>query len=209
HTPTSPPPTAASCGRSPRAASTSPWACRSAGATRCSAARPRSLGSARTGSRCFPSPRDTTARPTRSSSPAAPCTRCCATSDPTWCRSKKNPPHPRPSRSYAPPAISACPRSCSPIRTWSCRCRGSRAGGDRWHLTVVGDGPDRERLERLASDLRLAARVRWAGALPPEDVRKLWPELDVLVLPARALPTWAEPAAHVVAEAMAYEVAVV
>ncbi|HLB82474.1 MAG TPA: glycosyltransferase family 4 protein, partial [Gemmatimonadales bacterium] len=79
----------------------------------------------------------------------------------------------------------------------------------RWHLTVVGDGPDRERLERLASDLRLAARVRWAGALPPEDVRKLWPELDVLVLPARAMPTWAEPAAQVVAEAMAYEVAVV
>src|SRR5256885_16873798 len=34
----------------------------------------------------------------------------------------------------------------------------------RWHLTVVGDGPDRERLERLASDLRLAARVRWTGA---------------------------------------------
>jgi len=79
----------------------------------------------------------------------------------------------------------------------------------RWHLTVVGDGPDRERLERLASELRLAARIRWAGALPPDDVRALWPELDVLVMPARALPTWAEPAAHVVAEAMAYEVAVV
>src|SRR2546425_6225938 len=41
----------------------------------------------------------------------------------------------------------------------------------RSHLTVVGDGPDRERLERLASDLRLAARVRWSGALPPEGVR--------------------------------------
>src|SRR5947199_411130 len=66
----------------------------------------------------------------------------------------------------------------------------------RWHLTVVGDGPDRERLERLASDLRLAARVRWSGALPPEEVPKLWPELDVLVLPAHDLPTWAEPAAH-------------
>ena len=79
----------------------------------------------------------------------------------------------------------------------------------RWHLTVVGDGPDRERLERLASDLRLAARVRWMGALPPEEVPKLWPELDVLVLPARGLPTWAEPAAHVVAEAMAHEVTVV
>src|SRR2546421_8139601 len=55
----------------------------------------------------------------------------------------------------------------------------------RWHLTVVGDGPDRERLERLASDLRLAARVRWSGALPPQGVPKLWPALDVLVLPAR------------------------
>ncbi len=81
--------------------------------------------------------------------------------------------------------------------------------GYRWHLTVVGDGPDRERLERLASDLRLAARIRWAGALPPEEVPKLWPELDVLVLPARAVPTWAEPAANVVAEAMAHEVSVV
>ena len=81
--------------------------------------------------------------------------------------------------------------------------------GHRWHLTVVGDGPDRERLERLASELRLAARVRWTGALPPAEVPKLWPELDVLVLPARAVHTWAEPAAHVVAEAMAHEVAVV
>ncbi len=81
--------------------------------------------------------------------------------------------------------------------------------GHRWHLTVVGDGPDRERLERVASQLRLAARIRWAGALPPEEIPKLWSELDVLVMPARDLPTWAEPAAHVVAEAMAYEVAVV
>src|SRR5438876_888312 len=42
-----------------------------------------------------------------------------------------------------------------------------------------------------------------------EEVPKRWPELDVLVLPARGLPTWAEPAAHVVAEAMAHEVTVV
>ncbi|HYT05643.1 MAG TPA: glycosyltransferase [Gemmatimonadales bacterium] len=79
----------------------------------------------------------------------------------------------------------------------------------RWHLTVVGDGPDRERLERLATELRLAARIRWTGALPPEEVPKVWPALDVLVLPSRQLATWAEPAAHVVAEAMAHEVAVV
>jgi glycosyltransferase involved in cell wall biosynthesis len=79
----------------------------------------------------------------------------------------------------------------------------------RWHLTVVGDGPDRERLERLATELRLAARVRWTGALPPDEIPKVWAELDIVVLPSRALPTWAEPAAHVLAEAMAHEVVVV
>src|SRR5439155_236064 len=49
--------------------------------------------------------------------------------------------------------------------------------GDRWHLSVVGDGPARERLEALASELRLAARVRWAGALPPEQIERLWQDL--------------------------------
>src|SRR2546428_9002643 len=79
----------------------------------------------------------------------------------------------------------------------------------RWHLTVVGDGPDRERLERLASDLRLAARVRLTGPLPPEEVPQLWPELGVPVLPARRLPPWAEPAAPPLAAAMAHEGTVV
>src|SRR5439155_1588345 len=81
--------------------------------------------------------------------------------------------------------------------------------GDRWHLTVVGDGPARERLEALASELRLAARVRWAGALPPEQIERLWQDLDVLVVPSRRYGTWAEAALHVVAEAMAHEVAVI
>src|SRR2546428_694712 len=57
-----------------------------------------------------------------------------------------------------------------------------------WRLTIVGDGPDRERLEALASRLRLAARVRWTGALPPDHLTRLWPELDVLAVPLRRLP---------------------
>src|SRR2546428_5954236 len=73
----------------------------------------------------------------------------------------------------------------------------------RWHLTVVGDGPDRERLERLASDLRLAARVPWGGAPPPEGRPKLWPARGAPVLPARGLPTRARPAARAVARGMA------
>jgi glycosyltransferase involved in cell wall biosynthesis len=81
--------------------------------------------------------------------------------------------------------------------------------GESWQLTVVGEGPDRERLERVTSELRLAARVRWMGALPPDRLARLWPELDVLVLPSRKLPDWTEPVGQVLMEAMAHEVAVV
>lgn len=80
---------------------------------------------------------------------------------------------------------------------------------ERWHLTIVGEGPDRERLEQVTSAHRLAARVRWTGALPPERLAMLWPELDVLVLPSRKLPVWTEPVGQVLMEAMAHEVAVV
>ena len=81
-----------------------------------------------------------------------------------------------------------------------------------WRLTIVGDGPDRERLEALASRLRLAARVRWTGALPPDHLTRLWPELDVLAVPSRRLPSGGgsiEPHGHALVEAMAHEVVVV
>lgn len=78
-----------------------------------------------------------------------------------------------------------------------------------WTLTVVGDGPEREALERLASQRRLAARVRWSGALSAADVAKTWSTLDVLVQPSRATDEWSEPTGHTLAEAMANEVAVI
>ncbi|MGH7606020.1 MAG: glycosyltransferase family 4 protein, partial [Gemmatimonadales bacterium] len=81
--------------------------------------------------------------------------------------------------------------------------------GTRWHLTVVGDGPERERLEEMASELRLAARVRWLGGLPAEDVDRLWPDLDVLVQPSRAFTAWRETNGYPLTEAMAHELAVV
>lgn len=78
-----------------------------------------------------------------------------------------------------------------------------------WRLTVVGDGPERERLERLATDLRLAARIRWVGALPPERVSELWPTLDLLVVPSRPTASWNEPVNATLLDAMAHEVAVI
>jgi glycosyltransferase involved in cell wall biosynthesis len=84
----------------------------------------------------------------------------------------------------------------------------ARQRGAKWRLTIVGDGPERERLEQLATDLRLAARVRWTGGLPTEQVASLWPNLDVLVQPSLALPDWREANGQVLMEAMANEVAV-
>jgi len=78
-----------------------------------------------------------------------------------------------------------------------------------WRLIVAGDGPERERLERLASELRLPARVRWAGALPPERIAELWPDIDLLVVPSRPTATWNEPTGAMLLEAMAHEVAVI
>jgi len=60
----------------------------------------------------------------------------------------------------------------------------------------------------LASELRLAARVRWTGGLPPEQVANLWQDLDVLVQPSLALPHWREANGQILMEAMANEVAV-
>lgn len=41
--------------------------------------------------------------------------------------------------------------------------------GRGWHMTVVGDGPERAAYERLASDLRIDDRIAFAGDLSLED----------------------------------------
>jgi len=49
-------------------------------------------------------------------------------------------------------------------------------------LTIVGEGPERERLERLVSEHDLADRVDLVGAEPPERVRERLGAADVFVL---------------------------
>ena len=78
-----------------------------------------------------------------------------------------------------------------------------------WQLTVVGDGPERVALESLASARRLAARVRWAGALATAELARTWPALDVVIQPSRSSAEWSEPTGHTLAEAMAHEIAVI
>jgi len=51
-------------------------------------------------------------------------------------------------------------------------------------LTVVGDGPERGALERLAAERGVAPLVRFVGAVPPDDVPRYLATADVMLFPA-------------------------
>jgi glycosyltransferase involved in cell wall biosynthesis len=55
--------------------------------------------------------------------------------------------------------------------------------GRNWRLTLYGNGPNRDLLERLAKRLELQNRVSFAGYVA---VEKIWPENHVLVMPSRS-----------------------
>ena len=79
----------------------------------------------------------------------------------------------------------------------------------RWHLTVVGSGPSQEMFEALAERLGIASRIIWRGALPPEELKRLWPEIDCLVVPSRTTGHWVETFHPALVEAMGHGVPVV
>jgi glycogen(starch) synthase len=53
------------------------------------------------------------------------------------------------------------------------------------HLVIVGDGPERVRLRRLAARLRIADRTHFVGFVPHARIPAVLRDLDVLVLPSR------------------------
>ncbi|WP_034518559.1 glycosyltransferase family 4 protein [Actinomadura rifamycini] len=53
------------------------------------------------------------------------------------------------------------------------------------HLVIVGDGPERSRLQRLASRLRIDGRTHFLGFVPHDYVPRVLRELTVLALPSR------------------------
>jgi len=81
--------------------------------------------------------------------------------------------------------------------------------GHHWRLAIVGDGPERESLEALARRVHLPARLRWLGALSGDALRDAWLGFDVVVVPSRASPAWADPTGSVAVEAMAHGIPVV
>ena len=51
-----------------------------------------------------------------------------------------------------------------------------------YRLLIAGDGPERARLEKLSNALKVSERVRFLGALPHEQLHKIYAAADALVL---------------------------
>jgi len=76
-----------------------------------------------------------------------------------------------------------------------------RQRGRRFHVTFVGDGPDRQSLEDLCNEWELNDTVEFTGAVGHDEVHAFYDRADVFVL-----PSFAEGLPVVLMEAMAKEI---
>ncbi len=76
-------------------------------------------------------------------------------------------------------------------------------------VLLLGDGPERARLEALALAAGAADRVWFAGHVPSTAMPDWLRALDILALPSRASARWAEQFGRVMVEAMACAIPVV
>jgi colanic acid/amylovoran biosynthesis glycosyltransferase len=76
--------------------------------------------------------------------------------------------------------------------------------GNKARLTIVGDGPERENLERLARKMGVASHVRFVGVVAQDSVREYYQGAD-----AFCLASFAEGVPVVLMEAMAMQLPVV
>jgi phosphatidylinositol alpha-1,6-mannosyltransferase len=56
-----------------------------------------------------------------------------------------------------------------------------------WHLEIVGDGPERKRLERLVADQALDGRVEFFGSLRGRALHDRYRFCDVVAMPSKRL----------------------
>jgi glycosyltransferase involved in cell wall biosynthesis len=82
-------------------------------------------------------------------------------------------------------------------------------GRNGWSVEILGDGPERPRLEALARERGIGDRVRFLGQVPSTQAPDYYRRMDVLVLPSLSRPNWVEQFGRVLIEAMACGVAVV
>ncbi len=83
-------------------------------------------------------------------------------------------------------------------------CRVLTESGVDWRLDMLGDGPSRERLSRMARDLGIEERVKFHGAVGQDRIQEHFDRADALVV-----SSFLEGVPVVLMEAMAKELAVI
>ncbi len=78
-----------------------------------------------------------------------------------------------------------------------------------WDLRILGSGPERDRLEKMAQWLGILPRVSFDLPILSTQMPYYYSGLDVLVLPSRTRANWKEQFGRVLIEAMACQVVVV
>jgi glycosyltransferase involved in cell wall biosynthesis len=79
----------------------------------------------------------------------------------------------------------------------------------KWVLRLLGDGPLREDIQKLAGVYNISGSVRFEEKIPSTEMPGFYRQLDALVLPSRTQPNWKEQFGRVLIEAMACGVPVV
>lgn len=79
----------------------------------------------------------------------------------------------------------------------------------RPRLVIIGDGPERPRLEAAARDAGLASRVHFLGHVPSLRIPETILACDVIALPSLGTRTWTEQFGRILVEAMACAIPVV
>jgi glycosyltransferase involved in cell wall biosynthesis len=60
--------------------------------------------------------------------------------------------------------------------------------GDQDRLLMIGDGPERDNLQRLADQLNVSRQLEWLGYISPEHIVPCYGTLHTLVLPSLVEP---------------------
>ncbi|MCE7949386.1 MAG: glycosyltransferase [Chloroflexi bacterium CFX4] len=81
--------------------------------------------------------------------------------------------------------------------------------GHSFQVRIVGQGPERENLARLAESLGIRERVTFIGQVPSTEMPRIYADLTALVVPSRTLPNWKEQFGRVIVEAMACGVPII
>lgn len=78
-----------------------------------------------------------------------------------------------------------------------------------WSATIVGEGPERFRLERTSEHLHLGSRVSLTGEISDDEKTFLYHRAGVFVLPSMETPEGTEGFGIVLLEAMVYRIPIV